>query len=79
MTNKPLTTNPRNLKRANRVRIVLMYYKHQVLKESGPVEFADLVDLLADMRHYADWKNECYGDADKTAHMHYLAELAGDE
>ena len=35
-----------------------------------------LSDLLADARHWCDRNDACYGDLDKQAYRHYLAELA---
>lgn len=35
-----------------------------------------LIDLLADARHWCDRHSQCYGDLDRLAHRHYLAELA---
>jgi hypothetical protein len=37
---------------------------------------ANLIDLLADARHWCDRQRQCYGDLDRIAHQHYLAELA---
>ena len=34
-----------------------------------------LIDLLADARHWCDWQEECYGDLDRIAFDHYVAEL----
>ena len=34
-----------------------------------------LIDLLADARHWCDRHNKCYGDLDRMAYDHYLAEL----
>lgn len=36
---------------------------------------ANLIDLLADARHWCDRHGQCYGDLDRIAHDHYLAEL----
>ncbi|QOJ14000.1 MAG: hypothetical protein HRU75_04820 [Planctomycetia bacterium] len=36
---------------------------------------ANLIDLLADARHWCDLHEQCYGDLDRIAHDHYLAEL----
>lgn len=36
---------------------------------------ANLIDLLADARHWCDRQGQCYGDLDRLAHDHYLAEL----
>jgi hypothetical protein len=38
-------------------------------------EKSNLIDFLADARHWCDRNNECYGDIDRTAYQHYLAEL----
>lgn len=37
---------------------------------------ANLIDLLADARHWCDRHTQCYGDLDRIAHDHYLAELS---
>lgn len=37
-----------------------------------------LTDFLADARHWCDRNNECYGDIDRRAYQHYLAELGDD-
>lgn len=37
---------------------------------------ANLIDLLADARHWCDLHQQCYGDLDRIAHYHYLAELS---
>jgi hypothetical protein len=68
----------RNRERAMRVKASLKYYKGTHLTETGPVEYSDLVDFMVDIRHYCDMVNECHGDADQTAHHHYLAELGGE-
>lgn len=36
---------------------------------------ANLIDLLADARHWCDRHRQCYGDLDRIANEHYLAEL----
>lgn len=33
-----------------------------------------VTDLLADVRHYCDANQLCFGDQDRRAHQHYLAE-----
>lgn len=37
----------------------------------------DVIDLLADLRHYCDREGLCLGDLDRMAHQHYLAERFG--
>jgi len=69
------TMKKRNKARAQRVASTLAHYKYSQLKIDEPVEFGDLIDLLADIRHYCDLKNESFFDADHTAHQHYVAEL----
>ncbi len=39
-------------------------------------EKSNLIDLLADARHWCDRKELCFGDLDRMAHQHYLAELS---
>lgn len=42
----------------------------------------NLVDLLADARHWCDAQNESYAELDRRAYEHYLAEIhpvSGDE
>lgn len=36
---------------------------------------ANLIDLLADARHWCDRHGHCFGDLDRIAYDHYLAEL----
>lgn len=36
---------------------------------------ANLIDLLADARHWCDRNSQCYGDLDRIAYHHYLVEL----
>jgi len=36
---------------------------------------ANLIDFLADARHWCDREGKCYGDLDGLAHRHYLAEV----
>jgi hypothetical protein len=36
---------------------------------------ANLIDMLADARHWCDRNGQCYGDLDRVAYNHYLAEL----
>jgi hypothetical protein len=58
-----------NAERAVRFELALMHYND----EFDPV--ANLTDLLADARHWCDTSGQCYGDLDRMAHDHYLAEL----
>ena len=39
-------------------------------------EKSNLIDFLADARHWCDRKGLCFGDLDRMAHQHYLAELS---
>jgi len=58
-----------NADRAERVQRMLETYN-----DEWDVQ-ANLVDLLADARHWCDKHRVCYGDFDRIAHRHYLAEL----
>lgn len=59
-----------NAERAARCRAALTGYndKYDLV--------ANLIDLLADARHWCDAHGRCFGDLDRVAHDHYLAELA---
>jgi len=46
--------------------------------ETGDTPRERLTDLLADARHWCDQSHLCYGDVDRLAHQHYLAELEED-
>lgn len=48
-------------------------------RESPTLDMATtaLVDLLADLRHWADAKGLDFGDADRIAYQHYLEEKRG--
>ena len=69
MTQSP---NIANAKRAARCRAALTGYndKYDLV--------ANLIDLLADARHWCDAHGRCFGDLDRIAHEHYLAELAAE-
>ncbi|MFO0901196.1 MAG: hypothetical protein U0836_27535 [Pirellulales bacterium] len=60
-----------NLHRAERCQQVLANYN-----DEWDVE-ANLVDLLADARHWCDREERDFGKLDRLAHEHYLAELEG--
>lgn len=36
-------------------------------------------DILADLRHWCDWKKQSYSELDRMAHNHYTEEAAGRE
>jgi len=38
-------------------------------------EKSNLTDFLADARHWCDRNGQCFGDIDRMAYQHYLAEL----
>lgn len=42
--------------------------------DTGDTPRERLTDLLADARHWCDQRNLSYGDVDRLAHQHYLAE-----
>ena len=47
-----------------------------LLEHYGDDEPADrLVDLLTDARHWCDLNGHCFGELDRRAHQHYLAEI----
>lgn len=60
-----------NLRRAERCQQVLANYNDEWDAE------ANLVDLLADARHWCDRQERDYAKLDRLGHEHYLAELEG--
>lgn len=38
-----------------------------------------LIDFLADARHWCDMHGQCFGDLDRIAYQHYIAERSGEE
>lgn len=62
-----------NKRRASRCQAVLATYNDQWDAE------ANLIDLLADARHWCDREERDYGKLDRLAHEHYLAELEGEQ
>lgn len=58
-----------NAHRAKRLTQVLRHY------DTDNTDAGCLIDLLADARHWCDRHGECFGDLDRVAHDHYLAEL----
>jgi len=63
-----LTTNDTRAERFDRI---LAAY------DTGDTPAERLTDLLADARHWCDHNGLCFGDVDRIAHGHYLAELEG--
>lgn len=61
-----------NPRRAKRCAAVLETYNDQWDAE------ANLIDLLADARHWCDREARDYGKLNRLAHEHYLAELEGE-
>lgn len=74
--NNPIT----NKDRALWAEAALLNYA--VDKEGGDELYDDvktvLTDLLADLRHLCDSHDLCFGDLDKMAYQHYVAERNGD-
>jgi len=66
-------TQPTNADRAKRVAHVLRRFNTY---ETDPCR---LIDLLADARHWCDRHGQCYGDLDRVAHDHYLAQLSAEQ
>lgn len=64
-----MTSEPTNIERADRFERALSQYcdEHDTV--------ANLIDLLADARHWCDQNDQCYSDLDRIAYDHYLAEL----
>jgi hypothetical protein len=47
-----------------------------ILNRYGDDDPADrLVDLLTDARHWCDLNGQSFGEQDRRAHQHYLAEI----
>ena len=71
------STNPRAASAKTRAkRVLAALVEHFEFDEADAA--AALTDLLADARHFCDRFGLCYGDLDRTAHRHYLAELEED-
>ncbi len=64
-----MNEQPTNADRAKRFAKLLRYY------DADNADSGCLIDLLADARHWCDWREKCYGDLDRVAHDHYLVEL----
>ena len=58
-----------NAERAARLELAIMDYNDEY------DAVANLIDLLADARHWCDTSGRSYGDLDRVAHAHYLAKL----
>ncbi|KAA0214971.1 MAG: hypothetical protein EDM82_08490 [Cyanobacteria bacterium CYA] len=58
-----------NAERASRFQAALTRYNDEWDTASN------LIDLLADARHWCDRNDQCYGDLDRIAYDHYLVEL----
>lgn len=59
-----------NAQRAKQLAEVLRQYA------TDDTDAGSLIDLLTDARHWCDRNGECFGDMDRIAHDHYLAELS---
>ena len=67
-----MTTDEPTIKdRADRAEAALAYFFE--LEQGDPG--AAVTDALADLRHFCDRHSLCFGDLDRTAYSHYLAEL----
>jgi hypothetical protein len=62
-----------NHRRADRCQLVLATYNDEWDTE------ANLIDLLADSRHWCDREERDFAKLDRLAHEHYLAELEGEQ
>jgi hypothetical protein len=58
-----------NRRRAMRIAHILTWCQDWTSHREG------LIDLLADARHWCDQNGESFGDLDRQAYRHYLAEL----
>jgi hypothetical protein len=58
-----------NQKRAKRCAAAIRRYN------ADPDEPTNLIDFLADARHWCDHNDESYAELDRQAYQHYLAEL----
>jgi hypothetical protein len=67
-------TEPTNQDRADRVTTTLAAYM-ATKGETPDTPETDLIDLLADIRHFCDTEELALGDLDRIAHGHYLAEV----
>lgn len=59
----------RNPRRAKRFAQAIRHYGIITLGADS------LIDMLTDARHWCDRHGLCYGDLDRIAHKHYLAEI----
>lgn len=66
MTDRPDITNA---ERADRCESTLAGYNDDY------DTVTNLIDLLADARHWCERNGQCFGDLDRLAYDHYLAEL----
>src|SRR5688572_15254897 len=64
-----MTKKSENDKRAKRCVVVLSDYG------TDNTYVGCLTDFLTDARHWCDRNKQCFGDIDRMAHQHYLAEL----
>lgn len=65
----PLTRCPR---RAEKARCALRLGKYRNDDRQGVPE--DVIDILADLRHWCDKRGWDFGDLDRSGYNHYLAE-----
>jgi hypothetical protein len=73
---EPVGQHPCNTARGNRISLLHPIYKDLHNNQGVLVDHEGFVsDLLADLRHYCDAHNLCFGDRDRLGHTHYQAEL----
>lgn len=67
-----------NEHRAYRAKQTILFYKVSQLNEAGQMGREDLVDLLTDLRHFANSQGFDF-DADlEMSNAHYIAEQSGE-
>lgn len=69
----------KNKQRARRAWLTLEHYKREIMDEGGYPTADDLVDLLSDLRHWAEQHTVRFEQAVKTSQMHFDAEKTGRE
>lgn len=72
------TQRPENVERANRALAALVGYKSEQLGEDGAVGREDYIDLLTDLRHFAELRGFDFETDLELSNSHYLAELDGE-
>ncbi len=60
-----------NAQRSNRFEVAMM----SIREDYGDDVQAEMIDLMADARHWCDANDESFEELDRQAFRHYLAEL----